>query len=128
MAKQRKAFRGSVNNCSCGCGRRKNPRRRFAPGCGSGSNTRHRGSANYKPSNVRGRIDRYRNFDETRLQTKSTEFTLWSGATPIARESTAATIDERDAQQQQVQQRKEEEALQSKEQTMGAAFKRARRE
>ena len=34
MAHQLKVARGSVNRCMCGCGRRKNPRRRFAPGCG----------------------------------------------------------------------------------------------
>src|SRR6516165_7716466 len=34
MARQLKVARGSIYRCQCGCGRRKNPRRRFAPGCG----------------------------------------------------------------------------------------------
>ncbi len=37
MAHQRKVFHGSSRLCSCGCGRRKNPRRQFAPGCNKDS-------------------------------------------------------------------------------------------
>jgi hypothetical protein len=46
MSKQRKAYGGSIYQCACGCGRRKNPRRRFASGCdGSKRQFQRRGSA-----------------------------------------------------------------------------------
>jgi hypothetical protein len=46
MAKQNKVFRGSVNRCGCGCGARKNPRRKYAPGCDG----RKRRAPNAKPN------------------------------------------------------------------------------
>jgi hypothetical protein len=47
MAKQNKVSGGNVNRCSCGCGRRKNRTKRFAPGC---DGRKHRGSNANKPN------------------------------------------------------------------------------
>jgi len=50
MAHQLKVARGSIYRCMCGCGRRKNPRRRFAPGCGAIRHHRFRTKPAYDTS------------------------------------------------------------------------------
>jgi len=71
MAHQLKVARGSIYRCMCGCGRRKNPRRRFAPGCGVIRHHRFR----TKPVN----------YDNTKTFTnlKRGDLTIYTGAVPI---------------------------------------------
>jgi hypothetical protein len=71
MAKQRKAYRGSIYRCACGCGRSKKPKRRFAPACGAIRHFRFRTKPAYDNS-------------KTFTNQKRGDLIIYSGAQVIA--------------------------------------------